>query len=188
MENLRGGPNSLAEKGWRGRLGRAIYDYLMNADEDTIKSLKLGRKATNILLEDKETLLDILIEEHPSHFTNYIKPYALTKLIKIAIKEQAAEIDTVVTTDIHRLIRIQETLHGKTGWKVDTIDIDRLSDYDPFENAIAFKNGTQKLYIKWAPKFRLGGEEYGPYAEESLELPMAAAIFILCKKGGRILR
>ena len=39
------------------------------------------------------------------------------KLAEYVRDQQSAKIDTVVTTDIHRLIRMNGTLHGKTGLK-----------------------------------------------------------------------
>ncbi|MFP3952320.1 MAG: DNA primase small subunit domain-containing protein [Candidatus Bathyarchaeia archaeon] len=183
---LRGGPSNLSEMGWRGRSGRALYDYILGADEGDIKDLSLGTNATETLLEKKEEILNSLMEKHPSQITQYLNPRPLNKLFKTAIKEQAAEIDTVVTTDIHRLIRIPNTLHGKTGWEVQNVPLDTLTDYNPLQEAIVFTEGTQKVYIKWTPRFKIGESEYGPYEDEKIELPTSAALFVLCKKGGRI--
>jgi DNA primase small subunit len=110
----------------------------------------------------------------------------LSKLMEIAVKEQAADIDTVVTTDIHRLIRLPNTLHGKTGWQVQTINLDGLPDYDPMTSAIAFRSGEAKVYVRHAPKVRIADKEYGPYTQETVTVPMAVALFLLCKKGARI--
>jgi DNA primase small subunit len=110
----------------------------------------------------------------------------LSRLVEMAIKEQAADIDTVVTTDIHRLIRLPNTLHGKTGWQVQTIQLDSLPDYDPITSAIAFKSGEAKIYVRHAPKVRIADTEYGPYTQEVVMVPLAVAMFLLCKKGARI--
>jgi DNA primase small subunit len=104
----------------------------------------------------------------------------------VSVKEQAADIDTVVSTDIHRLIRLPNTLHGKTGWQVQTVPVDRLADYDPLTSAIAFKEGTERVYVRSAPKVRIGDTEYGPYSDEAVEVPTAVAMFLLCKKGARV--
>jgi DNA primase small subunit len=93
-----------------------------------------------------------------------------------------------VTTDIHRLIRLPWTLHGKTGWLAHTVAIDELEDYDPLTSAIALTDGNEKVYVRRAPRFRIGDEFYGPYEEEQVELPMAAAVFLLCKNAARLER
>ena len=108
--------------------------------------------------------------------------------MEIAVKEQASAIDTVVTTDIHRLIRLPGTLHGKTGWLAQTVPIDELEDYDPLTSAIALNGGTEKVYVRRAPRFSIGDGSYGPYEGEKVELPLAAAVFLLCKKAARVER
>jgi len=193
--NLRakGGNSTLADGGWRGRACRALYDYVASTETDEIKKLKLGRKITSLLVNQKDRSLAILEEGHPSLFLKAVGVSDeerlmadLDKLMEIAVKEQAADIDTVVTTDIHRLIRLPNTLHGKTGWQVQTILLASLPDYDPLTSAIALRIGEAKVYVRHAPKIRIADKEYGPYTEETVTIPMAAAVFLLCKKGARI--
>jgi DNA primase small subunit len=104
------------------------------------------------------------------------------KLVEHSKKSQSAKIDTVVTTDVHRLIRLPGTLHGKTGFKKVRISIESLEDFDPFKEAIAFKEGTIRTIVSDAPKFRLNNEEFGPFRNEKVELPIAAALLLICKK------
>jgi DNA primase small subunit len=106
----------------------------------------------------------------------------------VAAKEQASHIDTVVTTDLRRLIRLPNTLHGKTGWLAQSVPLDDLADYDPLSSAIAFTEGMEKVYIGSAPKIVIGGETYGPFEEESRELPLAVAMFLLCRGAARVER
>ncbi|GAF79166.1 unnamed protein product, partial [marine sediment metagenome] len=94
----------------------------------------------------------------------------------------------VVTTDIHRLIRLPKTLHGKTGWQVQTIPYGSLPDYDPLTRATVITGDHVWLEFRWAPKIKINDVEYGPYEEEEAELPVGAALFFLCKKGARLKR
>ena len=94
---------------------------------------------------------------------------------------ESAKIDTVVTTDTHRLIRMNGTLHGKTGLKKVEFPVKNLEDFDPFEEAVAFKEGAVKVFVSDAPEFRLGGNMWGPYKNQTVELPTAAAILLICK-------
>ncbi len=185
---VRGGNPVIAEGGWRGRLGKALYDYLTEASEESITGLKLGRSSTKNLLEERDAILRLLVESHPSSISRYIDPKSLGMLTEAVVERQAADIDTVVTTDVHRLIRLSNTLHGKTGWLAQRVPLDKLADYDPLESSVAFRGGTEKLHVRWAPRFRIGEDWYGPYEEEDVEVPMAAAIFMLCKKGARVSR
>jgi len=97
------------------------------------------------------------------------------------VRNQAAKIDTVVTTDIHRLIRIPETLHGKTGLKKVEFPASAIGDFDPFKDAVAFKKGAVTIFVYDAPKFRLGEGIFGPYKNQKVELPTAAAMLLICR-------
>jgi DNA primase small subunit len=91
-----------------------------------------------------------------------------------------AKIDTVVTTDIHRLIRMPGTLNGKTGLKATTVDLERLEEFDPFYDPVVFE-GNQKVEITEAPELRLRGQTFGPYVDQKVELSLAAAVLLVAK-------
>ena len=188
FRSIRSGLSTIAESGWRGRSVKAIYGYIASATPEAIKGLKLGRAATANLLERQDEILGLLMKSHPSSIVRYIDIKSLGRLMEIAVKEQASAIDTVVTTDIHRLIRLPGTLHGKTGWLAQTVPIDELEDYDPLTSAIALNGGTENIYVRRAPRFSIGDGSYGPYEGEKVELPLAAAVFLLCKKAARVER
>jgi len=109
------------------------------------------------------------------------------KIVQKAIENQLVRIDTVVTTDIHRLIRLTNTLHGKTGLKKVNVSASDIERFDPLKDAIAFKEGRVSLVVFEAPEFRLGDERYGPYkSKDEVELPTAAALFLLCKGASQV--
>jgi len=182
----RGAKSTFAEGGWRGRTGRAIYDYLSTVSEAEVKALKLGRNATKNIVENRDEILDTLVTKHPSNVIPLIDPKSLDKILGEALKLQAAEIDTVVTTDIHRLIRMPNTLHGKTGWQVQTITYGQLPSYDPLIKAVIIRGEPVHLEFGHAPKIKILDTVYGPYEEEEATLPLEAALFFLCKKGARV--
>ena len=73
------------------------------------------------------------------------------------------------------------TLHGKTGLKKVGFPLGSLEDFDPFEGAVAFKEGAVKVFVSDAPEFRLSGNVFGPYKRKTVELPTPAAILLICK-------
>jgi DNA primase small subunit len=99
---------------------------------------------------------------------------------------ESAKIDTVVTTDIHRLIRLAGTLHGKTGLRKVEFPVKCLEDFDPFKEAVAFKEGVVKVFVSDAPEFRLGGNVFGPYKSQTVELPTAAAVLLICRGRAKV--
>ncbi len=101
-------------------------------------------------------------------------------LIQKAIALESVGIDTVVTTDIHRLIRVAGTLNGKTGLKAMKIEIEKLPEFNPFKQAVAF-DGYETIHIEEAPRFILDDQEYGPYSNVNEKISLSAALLLLCK-------
>jgi DNA primase small subunit len=183
-------PSSQIEKpalsgvGWGGRLARALYTYFFNMNSENIKGLELDDKGINVLLNRKEEVLQSLEKEAPKQIFKILgQKYQKTfdKLVKSAVKLQGSAIDTVVTTDIHRLIRLPMTLHGKTGLRAEKVQVDELEGFDPLGKAVAFNKGEIMVQVTNVPEFRVGEEVFGPFKNEKVELPEAAAMLLLCK-------
>jgi len=150
------GPN-LDDFGWKGRIARGTYEYLLNASLEQLEKIGLPKGAIQGLSEYKEGILESWKIKGPWAMVKGVSIESWGKIVEQAVEKQAAKIDTVVTTDIHRLIRLTNTLHGKT------------------------------VFVSEAPKFRVGNDFHGPYRNEKVELPMAAALFLLCKGAAKIM-
>jgi DNA primase small subunit len=98
------------------------------------------------------------------------------------------KIDTVVTPDINRLIRLPNSLHGKTGLKKLEFPITAIDDFDPLKSAVAFKTGEVTVHVSEAPQFRVEDEIYGPFERQKIELPTAAALMLLCKGVAKVVK
>jgi len=59
-------------------------------------------------------------------------------------KKEMIEIDAVVTSDTHRLIRVPLSLHGKTG--LAKVMVANLAAFDPFMDAVALSNKEMTLH------------------------------------------
>ena len=78
------------------------------------------------------------------------------------------------------------TLHGKTGLRKVEFPAKDLQDFDPFSGAVAFKKGEVKVLVSDVPEFKMGGETLGPYKNQTVELPTAAAVMLVCKGRGKV--
>jgi DNA primase small subunit len=171
---------------------KEIVDYVSGLGLSILGLEKISKgklKSTHFLLHD------FAWNKRLKHgMRNFIRTAAKEDLQNIGLRKitnilrdkdiknlESAKIDTVVTTDIHRLIRLNGTLHGKTGLKKVEFSIKRLEDFDPFEEAVAFKKGAVKVFVSDAPEFRLVGNVLGPFRGQAVELPTAAAILLICK-------
>ncbi|HLB99738.1 MAG TPA: DNA primase small subunit domain-containing protein, partial [Candidatus Bathyarchaeia archaeon] len=171
---------SLHDFGWNKRIKLGMQNFLLSATREDLRSVGI-KQNVEAILQNKETIAKRYIEEN--RWSN-VKGVGTETWLKIArhVKElESAKIDTVVTTDIHRLIRMNGTLHGKTGLKKIEFPVGRLSDFDPFREAVAFKEGTVKVVVSSAPEFRIGESMFGPYKNQTVELPTAAAVLLILK-------
>ena len=164
----------MGQPGWRGRIVLGIYDLL---GED-VETLGLGPvQARSLQGWDKEELFR-------KPFWSSVKGIGLSTWRTLALKaveKRSARIDTVVTTDIHRLIRLPGTLNGHTGLLAVRVLGEEIDEFDPFAESPAFQ-GEMKVRVKDAPEFRLGERHFGPFRDEVAELPAAAAMLLLCKR------
>jgi len=173
------GPD-ISDPGWRGRIARASIQLALRADpiefsELTSTSYKLADKCAAILRQ--------FSEEWSERCAWDLLPRNVVKLLaKAAVNHASAKIDVVVTSDIHRLIRLGNTINGKSGLLARVIDIDELEDFDPFLQTVVLPYDKMvEVRVLKAPKFRMLGEEYGPLENTMAKLPMAVAIFLILK-------
>ncbi len=76
------------------------------------------------------------------------------------------------------------SINGKTGFMVTELTRDDLDTFNPFTDAIAFNEGTLNIRFHKGPNipsFVINDEKYDPFSGESVELPIAAAVFVLSK-------
>jgi len=177
---LQAGP-SLSDPGWNGRIAKGTRAFLLNASRQELEQIGLKKNTVNLILKSKDVLLKGWEKQGPWLAVKGIGVGSWRKIVEKAIETQSSKIDTVVTTDVHRLIRLAGTLHGKTGLTKTEIPISDLEHFDPFRDAVAFKKGAVTVFVSEAPKFRVENEVYGPIENRKVELPTAAALLLLCK-------
>jgi len=198
---------------------KIIYGLLV---ENIGWSQKIMNKVIELLKQPKNTINDMLLDKNLFSFTpfyvrsflNYkddfldlitkgkrsvwaIEGFGLTnwkKFLRGIVQLIGIELDEPVSIDIHRLIRYPGSLHGKTGFKVQEIELNELDDFNPLDESnenldpIVFKstkNLTHKLEIVETklPITTIKGESFGPYVKgEVIEVPHHFAVFLLCKE------
>ena len=178
------GPD-LTDPGWRGRLARGVYQILTEWDQNSLVELGFTRGAAAQILNDRQRIRSEWSRK--MLWSSFQDKWRINEKIWRNIVEKAmglvalpAKIDTVVTTDVHRLIRMPGTLNGKTGLKATMVKLDRLEEFDPFYEPVVFE-GTQKVEITEAPELRLRDQTFGPYSDQKVELPLAAAVLLVAK-------
>lgn len=176
----------LEDLGWRGRLAKRMYDFILNAKPEDYKKIGLRRDTIGALLQNTDAILKSWDAVGPYRAVKDVGFETWRRIVESAAESSSAKVDTVVTTDIHRLIRLTGTLHGKTGLRKIEFPTSNIEAFDPFRSAVAFKKGTATVSVSDAPRFRLGDEVFGPYKNKKIELPIAAAVLLVCKERAEI--
>ncbi len=97
------------------------------------------------------------------------------------VEGERLPIDRQTSVDLHKIIRVPETLHGETGFQAKTIPIDKLKSFNPFVDAVVFGDEKVKLKVKETPEFEIKGQKFGPFNESEEELPLYCAIYLVGK-------
>jgi DNA primase small subunit len=172
---------SLRNIGWHSRIVQGISNIVLTSETKDLQRIGLRKNIAESITKNRDITSKNLIAARPQRLPKGFGEETYRKIVGYSKKSQSAKVDTVVTTDIHRLIRLPGTLHGKTGFKKVQIPCESLAGFDPFKNAIAFKEGATRISVSDAPKFRLDNEEFGPFRNEEVELPTSAALLLVCK-------
>ncbi|MBI5553946.1 MAG: hypothetical protein HY917_04370 [Candidatus Diapherotrites archaeon] len=173
---LPSGPQS----GW----SRRTYDYLNSllAEGDYAKIAALGgvREAdAKKLLNDPSKVLVALSEGFvPSGLGKKNEAFWM-KLLSAALECNRIRLDRSTSIDSSKLIRVPNSLHGETGLAARVLSREQLKEFEPLHEAVVFGPDSVRLEGVRAPKFFLGGEFFGPFADESAELPLFAAVYLL---------
>jgi DNA primase small subunit len=169
--------------GWPRKMMAAMVEFIRNIDSYDGKE-----RWVEPLRKYKTAAIESLLRVPPSlsiPVKGFLGVKSWQEIAAHAVALYGGKIDVPVTHDIHRVIRLIGSLNGKTGFNVVPLARDTIEAFDPFKDALAFTTGSLKVRVMGGgmqvPNFRIGDEEYGPYDDDQVELPMAAAVFILCK-------
>ena len=152
------------DPGWRGRVARYIRDLPPNTPP--FHSQEYSARLSEMVGGLKEEQVDQVLDR--------------------AMRSNAVKMDSMVTTDIHRIFRMPETLNQKTG--LVKRECEDLSSFDPNTGAIALENETESVdvLVDICPKVELGGNSFGPFRNEKQKLPLYASVYLIAKGAAKI--
>jgi DNA primase small subunit len=106
-------------------------------------------------------------------------PDRMESLVQKAVDSASAKVDAGVTIDTHRVFRMGETLHDKSGLLKKRYD--RLDATDPLVDAVAFGSEPVRVSVGYSPRFWILGSAFGPYDKVQIEVPTYAAVYLMAK-------
>lgn len=169
------------KSGWVERINSTVKEVLTLSPKELSIITGVQQKKISALLEKKEEVIDginrgVLYKLEGKKSSEFWK-----KVFQNAVDKQLSPIDRQTSIDLHKIIRVPNTLHGDTGLLAKTIELENLEEFDPFVDSIVFDNTPQRVFIKKAPKFTLKGISFGPFENEEIEVPLFAAIYLIGK-------
>jgi len=180
------------EPGWKGRISRGLIEIIDEIKKSKYPIEKL--KEYGVKEKDAEKLLTDLSEDRIKRIkegnldqSKTIRKFFLNNALrKTAVSMSAGETDEPVTCDVKRLIRLPDSLHGKTGFKVVKTYLDELKDFDPLKDTIVFSDEAVKVDV-WNPiDIKMKGEEFNLKPSEQ-EIPTYLAVFLIGRRLGNII-
>ena len=169
--------------GWQGRISRGIIDIVqeIKKSDNPVKKLE----EYGVKKADAEKLIDDLSEDRVKRIKDGLLDQSKTirrfflnsALRKTAVSLTAGETDEPVTCDTKRLIRLPDSLHGKTGFRVMKININDLGDFNPLNDAIALGDETVKIRLKQTFKIKMRQQNFD-LEEGEQEVPLYLGVFL----------
>ncbi|HWG89592.1 MAG TPA: DNA primase catalytic subunit PriS [Candidatus Thermoplasmatota archaeon] len=170
--------------GWPGLVSRRVHTFFEEVialpDGEALKRLRalpeVGEtRAKRMLTRLRSNQVDAIgraVAEAPEEALK-----AIADTAKAAVEGEA---DEPVTTDVRRLIRLPYSLHGKTGFRVTPIPIDRFRDFDPMQEAVAFDSRLVKVKVSKPEPIPFANDlEIKPGIQD---LPLNAAMFLILRR------
>ncbi len=175
------------EPGWKGRISQAIIDIIneiRESDKPVEKLMEYGVKEENAqkLIKDLSEERIKRIERGRIDQSKAIRKFFLNNALRrTAVSMVSGETDEPVTCDVKRLIRLPDSLHGKTGFKVTKIKLDELDDFDPLTETLVFTDEKVEVELKQDYKIILKNQKYD-LQKGKQKIPVFLAVFLLGRK------
>ena len=136
---------------------------------------------TNLIRIPKEKAKRIKNRKTVEETFDNLMPNYKTRIVRNILKKIQVFPDEPVTGDIHRLIRLPGSLHGKTGLMVKILSKEELEVFNPYEMPIAFDKKPVKVRNVVGRPVTMGND-YKLDREEIKELPEFVAIYFMAMK------
>ena len=165
--------------GWNLRVLQGVKKTIETSRVENLVAIGLRRKVAETLFSNKQRLKEAIRPDRPWPFLKGVGAESWKKIVAHIISQQASIVDSVVTVDLHRLIRMPQSLHGKTGLKASPVE--NLDSFEPLTDAVAFKDGTEKVHVINSQPIKFLGSQYAAMINTDVVLPTGLALLLILK-------
>lgn len=139
---------SVDMNGWYSKLARTLYELFLTQNIDFLKKeIGISKKSLEFLKNNKEKMLRNFERTLTWRLPLSFNEEDLKRILNYAISKNNIPIDERVTIDIRRLIRVINSLHGKTGFRVIQMSYQDLELFS-LKKAIVF-NKPEYIKLHW---------------------------------------
>ena len=179
--------------GWDGRTTRAVVAMLERFDAVRAEGAAQELERAGLSKAKAKRLAKLLVTEGIGRKVREtlslevqerdLPPEFLEAVVARAALEVQGETDAPVTTDIHRLIRLPDSLHGGTGFRVTPLTPETLDAFDPFATALPSASGSSPTLVRLVEPvdYRFDGTSVAGAPGRELELPAPVALFLVLR-------
>ncbi len=136
------------------------------------------KKKAAYIQENKQMLINLLENGNWDPVFHDAKG-VLEQILVETIQTSAVEVDSPVTFDVHRLIRVPGTLHGDTGLVARPLSFTELASFSATKNAAAF-NGSAVVTLKENGSVEFAGQAFELKQGDNV-VPLSLAVLLACK-------
>jgi DNA primase small subunit len=180
---------------WQKRLLDGIREFFKKDEKEIAKITGFQKKKISSITNDVPAILSSLDKGVLVQLDGRKSADFWRKVLDSIVEKEKSPIDRQTSIDLHKIIRVPETLHGDTGFIAKKLSLDELKKFNPYNDAIVFDDGFAKqnginlieVKVNNAPKFSLLGKEFGPFNDEEVKLPLYAAVYLV-GKGAAVLK
>lgn len=172
--------------GWSRRVHRQLVSYVENLrampESDAIDRLQkfqgIGAKKAKAIITTADANVEQIkegnVDVHPAFLS------LARNMFERTLQRETAAIDEPVTTDVNRLIRLPESLHGGTGLQVTPLSAEDLEDFEPLVDAVPeqFMGHEIRIRVQSEEIVELGGETM-QLQEGPASVPEYIAVFLM---------
>ena len=181
----------LVPEGWGKRLLDGLIDLLHEIaemeEEKAIEKLKQiaelkDKNARNIIKIAKDkTVMERIEKGQIPRFGKQIWE-GITKAVTKTVRVKSADrVDEPVTSDIKRLIRLPNSLHGKSSLEVKPLSIETFKAFNPLDDAVVFGDSPVEITVSRNSAIKLKGETYKVEQGEVVSVPEHVAVYFMCR-------
>ncbi|MHA1520251.1 MAG: DNA primase small subunit domain-containing protein [Promethearchaeota archaeon] len=191
----------LDQPGWPGKIAHEFYSILRQGSDAINKAFTSPRygkpirpNLVNVFVGQRMELLERLESQNSLWGIPHIGMPTWHRIFEILRDRIKADIDVVVSIDPHRLIRLEDSIHGKAGFRVMDVPYETLESFDPLNDALAFPQDTKntlsvKITAPICPPIRIGKKTYDGFeSQKEYTLPLNVGLFLLCKDVAELIK